>query len=128
MNPISDLVTSAMSSIKEMIDVNTIVGEPVETTDGTLIIPISRVSCGFGAGGAEFGNKPKTTEADSSGFGGGTGAGVSIAPVGFLVVTGGHVQLLPVSTKSPDKLADYIPVAIDKVTEYIKKKKDSKAL
>ncbi len=125
MTPIAELVATAMNSIKEMVDVNTIVGEPVETTDGTVIIPISRVSFGFGAGGTEFSSKAKPAEGDSN-FGGGTGGGVSINPMGFLVVSGGNVQFLPISKGGPDKLTDYIPVAIEKVTDYIKKKKEEK--
>ena len=125
MTPIAELVATAMNSIKEMVDVNTIVGEPVETSDGTVIIPISRVSFGFGAGGTEFSSKAKTAEGDSN-FGGGTGGGVSINPMGFLVVCGGSVQFLPIGTSGPDKLTDYIPVAIEKMTEFIKKKKEEK--
>lgn len=124
MTPISELVSTAMNSIKEMVDVNTIIGEPVETSDGTVIIPISRVSFGFGAGGTEFGGKAKTTEGNTASFGGGTGGGVSIQPVGFLVVCGGTVQLLPIEKSGPDKIVDYIPVAIEKLAGYVKKKKD----
>ena len=123
MTPIAELVATAMNSIKEMVDVNTIIGEPVETSDGTVLIPISRVSFGFGAGGTEFGAKVKTAEGQSASFGGGTGGGVSINPVGFLVVCGGTVQLLPIEKGGPDKLVDYIAVAIEKVTDYMKKKK-----
>ena len=126
MTKITELVQTAMGSIKEMVDVNTIVGEPVETTDGTVIIPISRVSFGFGAGGTEFSSKVKTAEGQDANFGGGTGGGVSINPMGFLVVCGGNVQFLPVSAGSPEKLTDYIPVAIDKVTAFIKKRKEEK--
>lgn len=124
MTPIAELVATAMNSIKEMVDVNTIVGEPVETTDGTVIIPISRVSFGFGAGGTEFSSsKAKVTENDSN-FGGGTGGGVSIHPMGFLVVCGGSVNFLPIGSTGPEKITDYIPIAIEKVSEYIKKKKE----
>lgn len=123
MTPIAELVATAMNSIKEMVDVNTIVGEPVETADGTMIIPISRVSFGFGAGGTEFTSKAKPVEGDAN-FGGGTGGGVSINPMGFLVVNGGSVQFLPVGAQGPEKLVDYIPVAIEKVAGYVKKKKD----
>ncbi|MDD6308776.1 MAG: GerW family sporulation protein [Clostridia bacterium] len=126
MTPIAELIATAMGNIKEMVDVNTIIGEPVETSDGTVIIPISRVSCGFGAGGTEFSGGVKTTEGEKANFGGGTGGGVSIHPVGFLVVSGGQVQLLPIGQGAPDKLVDYIPTAIEKLTEYIKKKKEEK--
>ena len=124
MTPIAELVATAMNSIKEMVDVNTIVGEPVETSDGTVIIPISRVSFGFGAGGTEFSGKASAVQGNDTNFGGGTGGGVSINPMGFLVVTGGSVQFLPVSVGGPEKLVDYIPVAIEKVAGFIKKRKD----
>ena len=124
MTPIAELVQTAMNSIKEMVDVNTIVGEPVETQDGTVIIPISRVSFGFGAGGTEFSGKPSVAPKTDANFGGGTGGGVSINPMGFLVVAGGSVQFLPLSTGSPEKLVDYIPVAIEKVAGFIKKRKE----
>ncbi len=124
MTPIAELVATAMNSIKEMVDVNTIVGEPVETTDGTVIIPISRVSFGFGAGGTEFSSKAKPAEGNAN-FGGGTGGGVSINPMGFLVVCGGNVQFLPIGTGGVERLTDYIPVAIEKVSQFIKKKKES---
>lgn len=128
-HPISDLVTSAMQSIREMVDVNTIIGNPIETSDGTTIIPISRVGFGFGAGGSEFAPK-KEAKADSL-FGGGSGAGVSITPVGFLVVAGGEVKMVPVTTDANaaavEKVMQTIPVAVDKITEYFKKRKEKKA-
>lgn len=125
MTPIAELVATAMSSIKEMVDVNTIVGEPVETSDGTVIIPISRVSFGFGAGGTEFTTKAKPVDGDAN-FGGGTGGGVSINPMGFLVVCGGNVQFLPIGAMGPEKITDYIPIAIEKVVDFVKKKKENK--
>jgi sporulation protein YtfJ len=136
-HPISQLVGTAMKSIKEMIDVNTIVGEAVETPDGTVLIPISRVSFGFGAGGSEFGAKGKDKEkekeqtgagADNGLFGGGTGAGVSINPVAFLIVTKDGVKLLPINSNGSaiDKLVDYIPYAIEKCNDYIKNRKKEK--
>lgn len=123
-NPISELVSTAMQSLKQMIDVNTIVGAPVETSDGTVIIPISRVSFGFGAGGSEFGTKK---DSQNGSFGGGSGGGVSINPVGFLVVSGGNVRLIPlgVAQTPVDKLIDYIPTAFEKLNEFVEKKKNS---
>ena len=118
---ISELVSSAMNNIKDMIDVNTIIGEPVETSDGTVIIPFSRVAFGFGAGGSEFGDT-------ASKFGGGSGAGVSINPAGFLVVSGGNVRLIPVGSGQTalEKLVDYLPEAVDKVSNFISKRKENK--
>lgn len=125
-HPISDLVTNAMQSIKEMVDVNTIVGNPIETSGGVTIIPISRVSFGFAAGGSEFEQKKEVADGL---FGGGSGAGVSISPVGFLVVTGSDVKMVPITDNAGaaiDKILQTVPVAVDKVTEFFKKRKEKK--
>jgi len=118
-HPINNLMSTVMENIKGMIDVNTIIGDPVETSNGTMIIPISKVGFGFAAGGSEI---PSKTAGDKP-FGGGSGAGVSISPIGFLVVTADQIKMVPVSSGSTpiDKLVDYIPVAIDKVNNIIKK-------
>jgi len=126
-HPISDLVSSAMASIKEMVDVNTIIGKPIETTDGITIIPISRVTFGFGAGGSEF--EPKKEAIQNGLFGGGSGAGVSITPVGFLTVSNGEVKMVPVSDATGmavDKILQTVPPVVDKVTEFFKKRKEKK--
>ena len=96
-HPIEGLMQTAMESIKAMVNVNTILGEPVETPDGTVIVPVSRVSLGFGAGGSEF--EPKGRDTGGYPFGGGSGAGISRHPVAFLVVGGGQVRLLPIDDK-----------------------------
>ncbi|MDO4563005.1 MAG: GerW family sporulation protein [Clostridia bacterium] len=121
--PINELVEKVMDSIKKMIDVNTIVGESVETPDGTVIIPVSRVGFGFAVGGSDF---SKAKDNEDLLFGGGSGAGVSISPVGFLVVAKDQVRLIPVtnSTTSVDKLIDYLPVAFDKISALVKKDKE----
>ena len=83
-SPLSELMRSTMDKIREMVDTNTIVGQPITTADGVTLIPISRVSIGFGGGGADYGKvQPKD-------FGGGSGAGVKIEPVAFLVIKDGH--------------------------------------
>ncbi|HEX3014881.1 MAG TPA: GerW family sporulation protein [Desulfobacteria bacterium] len=127
-HPIEALMKTAMESIKEMVDVNTIVGDAVETPDGTVIIPVSRVACGFAAGGSEFdtgaGSTVSTHDESGSGlpFGGGSGAGVSVQPVGFLVVGNGQVRLLPVDGNAVfDRLIDAVPQVIDKVSGMVKK-------
>jgi len=131
-HPIQGMMYTAMQSIKEMIDVNTIVGDAVETNDGTIIIPISKVGVGFGVGGGDYspfrpGAKDSVAEASPK-FGGGTGAGVSISPVAFMVVGHGQVRLIPVSTEANtyDKLLDFIPEAIDRLTTSIKKLRKDK--
>lgn len=113
-HPIDALMRTVMESIKAMVDVNTILGVPVEAPDGTVIIPVSRVSFGFVAGGSEF----ETQEQGTQGFpfGGGSGAGVSLSPVAFLVVGQGQVRLLPVSERAfYDRLLDVAPRFVEQL-------------
>ena len=122
-HPIEGLMKTAMESIKEMVDVNTIVGDPVETPDGSVIIPVSRVACGFAAGGGEFetgGNGEK--EQAMPGFGGGSGAGVSVQPVGFLVVGQGQVRLLPVDGNALyDRIIDMTPQILNQIQTMVER-------
>lgn len=105
-HPIEELMRTTMENIRSMVDVNVIVGDPVETPDGSVIIPISRIVFGFAAGGSDFevaeanGEEKKQSEDSKFPFGGGSGAGVSLQPVAFLVVGGGQVKLLPVDDKA----------------------------
>ncbi|MCI6616758.1 GerW family sporulation protein [Ruminococcus sp.] len=127
-HPIGNLMDTTMNKIKEMIDVNTIVGEPITSPDGTLIIPVSKVSYGFASGGSDLPTKKENKDC----FGGGSGAGVTIQPVAFLTVYKGDVKLIPVDKfeGTPDRLVGMIPEVIDKVKEIFKKddkKKSSKA-
>ncbi len=119
-HPIQGLMYTAMQSIRDMIDVNTIVGDPVESPDGTVIIPISKVGLGFGVGGSDYATQhSKQTEDGKNLFGGGAGGGVSITPVAFMVVGKGQIRLMPVNpdTNIYDRVLDMIPVAIDKLAE-----------
>ncbi|MFW5856108.1 MAG: GerW family sporulation protein, partial [Halanaerobiales bacterium] len=112
---------TAMSNIKCMIDVNTIVGDAVETMDGTVIIPVSKVSFGFAAGGGEFTEE----EASQSPFAGGSGAGVMLSPVAFLVVGGEKIRLLPVTgDKAMEKLLNIAPDLLDQIGSLFKKGKE----
>ena len=117
-HPIQGLMYTSMQSIKEMIDVNTIVGDPVETPDGTVIIPISRVGLGFAVGGTDH-SAAKTPTDKQTLFGGGAGGGVSITPMAFMVVGKGQIRLMPISNETSiyDRLLDMVPVAIDKLVE-----------
>ena len=127
-HPIQGLMSTAMQSIKDMVDVNTIVGDAVQAPDGTTIIPISKVTFGFAAGGSEFKGQNQNNEEDSeeSGrlpFGGGSGAGVTIVPIAFLVVNKDNIKLLPVSfNTSLEKVLDFIPEILEKFNDSIKKK------
>ena len=130
-HPIEGLMTTAMSSIQDMIDVNTIIGEPIETSNNIVIIPISKVSFGFAAGGSEFKGetvdeyrrKEKEEEVQYRlPFGGGSGAGVTINPIAFLVIQEENVKLMPVNySSSIVKLLDYIPDLLDKTNNMINK-------
>jgi len=131
-HPIEALMISAMESIQAMVDVNTIVGDPVESPDGSVIIPVSRVCCGFAAGGSEFspyGGNHEEGEKNEKGtafpFGGGSGAGVSVQPVAFLVVGQGQIRLLPIDHNVIiDRLFDEIPNLMDKIANLTKKDKN----
>ena len=127
-HPIQGIMSTALHNIKEMIDVNTIVGTPVTAQDGTIIIPISKVAFGFGAGGSEFGGSVVKEDGLKSNFGGGSGAGVSINPVAFLVVSNGNVRLLTLSSSSTsvDKVIDMIPEIITKFKDSFGKNKEEK--
>lgn len=135
-HPIEGLMKTAMNSIQDMVDVNTIIGEPIETSNNMVIIPISKVCFGFAAGGSEFSGetideyKKKDREEQVQyrlPFGGGSGAGVSINPVAFLVVNPDGVKLMPITHISTvDKLMDYVPDIIEKANKLMNKKMECK--
>lgn len=130
-HPIQGLMKTTMDNIKEMIDVNTIVGDAVETPDGSVIIPISRVSFGFASGGAEYDLNSKASKDENEPskfpFGGGSGAGVSVQPVAFMVVGNNQIKLLPVSYSNVvDRIVDLVPNVIDNIEKAAKKVKSNK--
>ena len=123
-HPIECLMSSTLDSIRSMIDVNTVIGMPIETQDGVTVIPFSKVSFGLAVGGAQYEIKSKQGEVDKYPFAGGTGAGVSLQPVGFLVVKGTEVRILPATHNNPyEKLLEMIPNIVSDVKKII----DSKA-
>lgn len=114
-HPIEGLMETAMESLKAMVDVNTILGDPVETPDGNVIVPVSRVSFGFAAGGTEFQGQNDSFSGELP-FGGGSGGGISLNPVAFLVVGNDQVRLLPVdNTAIYDRLVDMIPKLMEQI-------------
>ena len=116
-HPIENIMTTTMENIRDMVDVNTVVGDPVTAAEGATIIPISRVSFGFAAGGGEYGAKP---ELAATPFAGGTGAGVTVQPMGFLTITGSQVRLTPVQYAAPiDRVIDMIPSLVSDVKRYL---------
>lgn len=135
-HPIEGLMETAMNSIKEMIDVNTIIGDPIETAAGIVIIPISKVCFGFASGGSEFKGetideyKKKDKEEEVQyrlPFGGGSGAGISINPVAFVVVSKESIKILPIEHNSAiEKLMDYVPDLMEKANGIAEKTIDKK--
>ena len=117
-HPIEGLMNSAMQKLRELVDVNTIIGDPITTPDGILIIPISRVAFGFGSGGSDW-----PTQSPKETFGGGSGGGVSITPIGFLIVSGGEVKLLQLAAQgnTGDRLINMVPDLVDKVASLFAK-------
>ena len=124
--PVENLMRTTMDSIKKMIDVNTVVGDPVETKDGTIAIPISRVCYAFVAGGGDLANKteekPDNDPLDNSyPFAGGTGAGVTVMPIGFLTSSNGQLRMLPVAYNNTiDRIIDMVPNFIENIDNLIK--------
>lgn len=134
-HPIQGLMKTAMENIKEMVDVNTIVGDPVETPDGSVILPISKVGFGFAAGGSEFAGGETDTNIGTHRndamnanvalpFGGGSGGGVSITPIAFLVVGTQGVKVVPLDNQTHlyERLIDSAPQMVDKIQSMIKDK------
>ena len=118
-----NMLDNTISKIREMVDVNSVIGNPITTPDGVTIIPVSKVSVGFGGGGSDY---TKNQEA----FGGGAGGGVKVSPVGFLVVSNGNVRMIPVAqgaNTTADRLVEMIPDTLDKISAFIEShtKKDA---
>ncbi|MDF2720547.1 MAG: ytfJ [Paenibacillus sp.] len=141
-HPIQGLMKTAMENIKEMVDVNTIVGDPVETPDGSVIMPISKVGFGFAAGGSEFAMETADSDNGSGGhnrmndaqnaqaslpFGGGSGGGVSITPIAFLVVGKQGVKVVPLDNQTHlyERLIDQAPQVVDKIQSMLRSNKSS---
>ncbi len=123
-HPINSLMDTTMDKIKQMVDVNTIIGDPITSPDGTIIIPVSKVSYGFASGGSDFPTKKENKDC----FGGGSGAGVTIQPVAFLTVFRGEVKLIPVEKYegAADRVVGMMPELVDKVSALFKKDKKKK--
>lgn len=127
MSNVSELMNGTIEKIKHAFDVNTIIGNPIVTADGTTIIPVTKMSIGIGSGGADI--KPKgDTKNDNDGFGGGSGAGLTVSPVAFLVVSGGDVKILPINgpaSSTADRIVEMVPDVINKVSDMLDKKTKS---
>lgn len=120
-NPISNLMQSTMENVKNMLKVDTVVGDPIVTPDGITLVPISRVSVGFGGGGVEFGAKKEGADRP---YGGGNATGVKIEPIGFLVIKDGTVRMinvLPPASNTVDRIIDLVPQVMDRIDAFIDK-------
>lgn len=117
---INDMIGTMMESIKEVVKVSTVVGEAVNAPDGSVIIPVTKVSCGFGATGVEI--PSKTALKEEYPFGGGSGGGLSIEPMGFMVFKEGNVRVVPMTTEQStvEKLIDMVPPMVDKLNSIVK--------
>lgn len=123
-HPIQGLMGVTIDKIREMVDTSTIIGDPIHVDAGTTIIPVSRVTFGFASGGSDV--APKS---DKQMFGGGTGAGVSVTPVAFLVISGGNVRTVQLIEKvtAVDNAIAALPDLVEKITSMVKKEKTDEA-
>ncbi len=123
-----NMLDSTIAKIREMVDVNSVIGEPIVTADGVTIIPVSKVSIGLGGGGSDF--VSKNVNRQENPFGGGVGAGVKVTPVAFLVVKEGNVRMLPVATPAnttADRIVEMVPDTLDKIAAFIDSRTEKKA-
>lgn len=124
-HPIHEVMGITMDKVRQMVDVNTVVGTPITTAEGVTVIPISKVSVGFASGGSDFATKNQPANKDNA-FGGGAGAGVNIEPVAFLVIRGESVKLIPVAPLPGgpvERVIDLVPDLVDRVVSLVEKKK-----
>ena len=122
-NRLDEMLATSMGKIREMVDSNTIIGNPITTPDGVTLIPVSRLSFGFGCGGSDYGKQP-----ENKNFAGGTSAGVKVEPVAFLVVKDGVTRVMPVAlpaVTTVDRVLDLVPEVMDRVENFIDRKKES---
>ena len=127
-HPLPEMMNETMGKVREMIGANAIVGDPITTPEGVTIIPISKVSFGFAGGGSDF--VPKTASPSGNPFGGGTGMGVTITPIAFLICKGENVRMTPIAvpaSSSLDRVIEQAPDLIDKIMTMIEDKKKAKA-
>lgn len=120
-----NMLESTIQKIKEMVDVNSVVGQPITTPDGVTIIPVSKVSVGFGGAGSDFAGKGSVENP----FGGGVGAGVKVSPVCFLIVKDGNVRMMPVAqpaNTTADRIIEMVPDTLDKISAFIESRTDNK--
>lgn len=124
-----NMLESTIQKIKEMVDVNSVIGTPITTPDGVTIIPVSKVSVGFGGGGSDFTTK-STRPGEDNPFGGGAGGGVKVTPICFLIVKDGAVRMMPVAepaSTTADRIVEMVPDTLDKISAFIDSRTEKKA-
>jgi len=122
-----NMLESTIAKIREMVDVNSVVGEPIVTADGVTIIPVSKISVGLGGGGSDF--VSKNVNHQDNPFGGGVGAGVKVTPMAFLIVKEGSVRMIPVATPAnttADRIVELVPDTLEKIVNFIDSKMEKK--
>ena len=122
-----NMLESTIAKLRDMVNANTVVGEPIVTADGVTIIPVSKVSIGFGGGGSDF--VSKNLNHHENPFGGGLGAGVKVSPVAFLIIKDGNVRMLPVAAPAnttADRLVEMVPDTLDKIVSFVDSKIEKK--
>ena len=122
-NPIGELMQNTMENVKNILKVDTVVGDPIYTPDGITLVPISKISVGFGGGGVEFGSKK---EGERRPYGGGNATGVKVEPIGFLIIKDGVVRMInvtPPASTTVDRVIDLVPQVMDRVDAFIEKQK-----
>lgn len=118
-----NMLDRTIAKIREMVDANSVVGEPIVSSDGTTVIPVSKISIGLGGGGSDFATK--NSAAKDIPFGGGVGAGVKVSPVAFLVIKDGIVRVIPMAVPAnttADRLVEMVPDTLDKIVSFIESK------
>ena len=123
-----NMLENTIAKIREMVDVNSVVGDPITTADGVTIIPISKVSIGLGGGGSDFVSRHVNHQENP--FGGGVGAGIKVTPVAFLIIKEGSVRMLPVAAPAnptADRLVEMVPDTLDKIASFLDSRMEKKA-
>jgi len=123
-----NMLDATIAKLRDMVSVNSVVGDPIVTADGVTIIPVSNISVGFGGGGSDF--VSKNVNHQENPFGGGVGAGVKVTPVAFLVIKDGNVRMLPVATPAnttADRIVEMVPDTLDKIASFVDSRTEKKA-
>lgn len=123
-----NMLDATIAKLRDMVNVNSVVGDPIVTADGVTIIPVSNVSVGFGGGGSDF--VSKNVNHQENPFGGGVGAGVKVTPVAFLIIKDGNVRMLPVATPAnttADRIVEMVPDTLDKIAAFVDSRTEKKA-